>query len=302
MVKKLDKDCGSFRLFLDAIKSDKTKTTYVKAIDHFMRSLRLIDYDKVAKAKTDTVQKWLEDWVRSQKNEGLKHSTITGRLNGVELFLDMNKRVWYRKIIRKMLPSNDEIPGGKIPFTTDELFKLRQACRKPRDYALLDFLASTGIRPGAIEDPVLKLRQLVEMSHNCYAIKVYDGSKEGYWAFLIPEARKSLDDYLAARKRNGENLTQDSPLFANYETAPKTEDEHLSVYSIRRTLERLIKTAEIKRVKTGNRYDKAIVYGFRKRFNGILKINNEVNSNIAEKLMAHKNGVFYCRWPNACTS
>jgi len=72
MVKKLDKDCGSFRLFLDAIKSDKTKTTYVKAIDHFMRSQRLNDYDKVAKAKTDTVQKWLEDWVRSQKNEGLK--------------------------------------------------------------------------------------------------------------------------------------------------------------------------------------------------------------------------------------
>ena len=30
---------------------------------------------------------------------------------------------------------------------------------------------------------------------------------------------------------------------------------------------------------------------FRKRFNTILKLNNDVNSNIAEKLMAHKKGL-----------
>lgn len=30
---------------------------------------------------------------------------------------------------------------------------------------------------------------------------------------------------------------------------------------------------------------------YRKRFNGILKMNNNVNSNIAEKLMAHKKGL-----------
>jgi len=31
--------------------------------------------------------------------------------------------------------------------------------------------------------------------------------------------------------------------------------------------------------------------GFRKRFNTILKIDSEINSNIAEKLMAHKRGL-----------
>ena len=44
-------------------------------------------------------------------------------------------------------------------------------------------------------------------------------------------------------------------------------------------------------IKKGNRYDKALVYMFRKRFNTILKLNNDVNSNIAEKLMAHKKGL-----------
>jgi len=65
----------------------------------------------------------------------------------------------------------------------------------------------------------------------------------------------------------------------------------MSVYSVRRTLGKLMKAAEIQRTKVGARYDQAIVYGFRKRFNGILKMNNNVNSNIAEKLMAHKNGL-----------
>jgi len=47
----------------------------------------------------------------------------------------------------------------------------------------------------------------------------------------------------------------------------------------------------VERVKVGCRFDKALLYGFRKRFNTILKLDNDINSNIAEKLMAHKNGL-----------
>ncbi len=39
------------------------------------------------------------------------------------------------------------------------------------------------------------------------------------------------------------------------------------------------------------RYDVQADHGFRKRFNIILKIDNSVNYNIAEKLMGHKNGL-----------
>ena len=49
--------------------------------------------------------------------------------------------------------------------------------------------------------------------------------------------------------------------------------------------------AHIEKIKIGQRNDKAIIYGFRKRFNTILKIGSDVNSNVAEKLMAHKNGL-----------
>src|SRR5438309_7279275 len=49
--------------------------------------------------------------------------------------------------------------------------------------------------------------------------------------------------------------------------------------------------ARIKRTKQGNVYDIQLDMGFRKRFNTILKLNNEINSNIVEKLMAHKRGL-----------
>ena len=45
------------------------------------------------------------------------------------------------------------------------------------------------------------------------------------------------------------------------------------------------------RLKHGNRFNVQADHGFRKRFNTILKIDNSVNHNIAEKLMGHKNGL-----------
>lgn len=42
------------------------------------------------------------------------------------------------------------------------------------------------------------------------------------------------------------------------------------------------------RHKQDYRYDVQVDHGFRKRFNTILKLDNSVNHNIAEKLMGHK--------------
>jgi integrase/recombinase XerD len=45
------------------------------------------------------------------------------------------------------------------------------------------------------------------------------------------------------------------------------------------------------REKQGFCFDIQMDMGFRKRFNTILKLNSQVNSNIAEKLMGHKRGL-----------
>jgi len=48
--------------------------------------------------------------------------------------------------------------------------------------------------------------------------------------------------------------------------------------------------AGIERKKVKNRHEKAIIYGFRKRFHTTLILTDGLNPNIAEKLMGHKNG------------
>jgi len=287
----MDKDCKSFTLFLEGINRKTTQRPYSYSLDEFMKFAKLDDYDILASKDKDTLQDLLETWVISLKKRNLRVSGIRTKLSAVELFLDMNKRDWYRKIIRKLVGRDDEIPGGKIPFTTDEVFAMVKKAIKPRDIFTIHYLASTGTRPKSIEDPILRLKHVVDMSHDCKAIKIYEDSKEGYWAFLTPEASRAYNDYLKWRKINGEVITEESPLFATYPNEHQTKKTNLSADCLRQSLEKIMKSARTERVKTGNRYDKAIVYAFRKRFNGILKMNNSVNSNIAEKLMAHKRGL-----------
>jgi len=151
------------------------------------------------------------------------------------------------------------------------------------------------MRPGGLSDPILRFKHLHSLespdNEKCYGLKIYDGSKSGYWAFLTPEAATMLDTYFEQRKIKGEVLTDESPIFVN---SRKTEkfSENVSDDYARYIIYNMITQAGIKRIKVSRfRYDKAGMYMFRKRFNTILKLNNDVNSNIAEKLMAHKKGL-----------
>lgn len=289
-VPKFDKNCESFRNFDDGIRRDTTRRNYHYSLDELVRFGGFFGYDSLVKLDIDETHDLLKRWIRSMKERDLSYKAAKTKLNAPELFFDMNKKVLYKKLLHKMLPDSDQLPTGDTPFTTEDLWQMKQAAKKPRDIAVIDFLASTGIRPGSISDPVLRLKHLKEMPQKCMAVKVYGDSKEWYWAFLTPEAASSLRRYLASRTRNGEQLDDESILFKNYEN-PNKKNDWLDANSIRQMLTSVIKYAGIERKKTKNRYDKPIVYGFRKRFNTILKLNNNVNFNIAEKLMAHKRGL-----------
>ena len=275
----------SYIIFKNAIQSPKTLIQYDYGLKAFMTFSNIQSHDDLVKLDIDTIQQHLENWVMDMTSKGLRASYIRFRLSAVELFLEMNKRVIYKKILHKLIKKDTQNAGGELPFTTDEVDRMIKSTKKLRSKALIHLLASTGIRPGAIADPVLRIKHLVEMPHDCMAIHIYDESKEGYWAFLTPEAKKALNDYLNSRRLNGETITEESPLFAI------ENNEYMTADGLRLVLMGVLKAAGIARVKTGNRYDKALSYGFRKRFNGILKMDNSVNSNIAEKLMAHKRGL-----------
>lgn len=257
-----------------------------------MRFAKIKNYDDIPKLRTKKIQTLLENWVMHLSDKGLKAQSIKGKIHAVELFLEMNKMIFHKRVLHKLIPSDDYIAGGEKPFTTEEIQKMLAASAKLRTKAIIHFLASTGVRPAGITDPVLRLKHIEDMPHQCKAVRIYEDSKEGYWTFLTPEASKVMNAYFISRRLNEENLTPESPVFANFSknTVGKKND-YMSARALRQLMFNVLKAAGIERTKSGYRYDKAVVYGFRKRFNTILKLNNDVNSNVAEKLMAHKRGL-----------
>jgi len=289
---KLSDDHRSYRKFYNGCGTrESTIISYSYSMSKFMDFLidkkyikNLDEFDKLAKFESDDVTDALQDYV-FWCNKKVKGVSTRSYLNGPELFFDMNNVLYNTRIVKKSIHRDDTIPGGAKAATDDDVFELIDSCNNRLESALLHFLFSTGIRPGAIQDPILCIKHLVKMPDGCYAIKVYDQSKEGYWAFLTPEAAKALDNYINWRKINGEEITPESALFR---PTRKKKQWYLKESTARDIVYKIIRRSGIIRIKTGNRYDKAVIYMFRKRFNGKLKMDdNNINSNIAEKLMAH---------------
>ena len=61
--------------------------------------------------------------------------------------------------------------------------------------------------------------------------------------------------------------------------------------AFRHLMEELIENSSVNRIKKRNRFDIMIDHGYRKRFNTVLKLDSDVNANIAEKLMQHAKGL-----------
>jgi len=290
-IKNNSKDHRSYRRFLRGITAETTKKSYAKFLKNFIEFSKLENYDKIAELTTKQIDEYLEDYIDYLVSKGNKARTIRTNMAGIERFFIMNDCIWHKDRIRRSISKDTHIVGGKIPVTTEELQKMLKCTKSLRTIAIVHFLASTGVRPASLIDPILCMRHLVKLD-DCYAIKVYDESIEKYWVFLTPEASKALNDYHQWRKESRhEELTDDSPIFGIIDKK-NAKGDNLTDKSLRWLLGLLIKQAGIKRTKVNNkRYDKAIVYMFRKRFNGKLKMENSVNSNIAEKLMAHKKGL-----------
>jgi len=307
-IDKMKKDHPSVTKMMKTLASNEGRASYaykLQQIMAFAAEKKYVknneDFESLLTYEPEQLTDILEDFVNYLENRGLVSSSVAVTLTAVELFFEMNRRIWHKKLVKRSIQKENRISGGGEPATTEDLNLMLKYCeRSVRKRSIILFLGSTGIRPGGLIDPVLRMKHLVWMPdpanptrnpEYCYAVKIYDLSKEGYWAFLTPEASKTLQRYFDSRKRIGEEITSESPIFVNIETRWKSKYEYLSDSNLQAILSKIINGSGVTRKKVGNTYDKSVVYMFRKRFNTILKINNSVNSNIAEKLMAHKRGL-----------
>lgn len=235
--------------------------------------------------KTPALKALLVSYITHLKTKNLRSTSISLYLSSIELFLDMNEVNYPKKVIRRLLPLKDKKQGGDKPYTTQEIQRMLKTSPKFRTKTVVLIFSSTGMRPNGLHDPIITLGDMIRLPDGTVAVLIYRDSDEEFWTFFTQETVKAIDEYVNYRKLNGEHIEDSSPLIEN-------KGKPIGSRAIRHILNRVLKNAGIKRIKTGNRYDKALIYGFRKRFNTVLKISdNNVNPNIAEKLIAHKRGL-----------
>jgi integrase len=81
-----------------------------------------------------------------------------------------------------------------------------------RNKCIISLMASSGIRVGGI--PSLRIRDLELIDeYSIYKTNVYSRTRQSYFTFCSPETTTLINQYLDWRKRLGEHITVDSPLF-----------------------------------------------------------------------------------------
>lgn len=278
----------SLLVFESAVRSEYTRKNYRCTLGRFMKFVKIDDYDKLAKIPDLKLQKVLEDYIIFLKTQDLNPNSFPVMLTGLQLFYAMNDRVVNWKKIKKLLPQTIKKSGYRA-YDTKHVQTLLKSITDLRNRAIILFLASTGVRIGAMEG--LKVKHVKDTPVGCKRVIIYENTKEEYIVFLTPEASAALEDSLQKRRNDGENITPESPLFRDKYQRVTKPAKPLNYRGYRDLVKRVVRKTGLGRERIGSRYDIQLCHGFRKRFNTILKANKEINSNIAEKLMGHKNGL-----------
>jgi len=296
--KEYDENELSFIDFGNACKTEATKNSYKLSLNQFMDHAGYTSYDKLAKTPASKIKSDFADYFRYLherfKRKEIKWNYFRPRINALELFLIINDVEINFKKFKKQIPEQQTASGDQ-PYTTDEIIDMLKAS-DIRGTALVLFLASTGIRGGAIWDygNYLKFKHLQRFGDGCARITIYPDTKSKHPAMMTPESLEALDKYKRFRIANGEEIDGESPLFRNVfsnNQASRTI-KPLSKSSIDAILRRLAENIGIRTRGTSpyQRHEKRTEYGFRIRWNTIMK-NHEppLNNNKIERLFSHNN-------------
>ena len=277
----------SFQIFLSSLKSEETKKRFIFYLDKFRLHFKIKDYDSIIKLDRKQLTIMIEDYVLYLRDK-VGPNTVPTPMTAIRSFLEINDIMINWRRIRRLYPAKIKL-SGRNAWNTSDIQKMLQYSTSTRSNALIHFLASTGVRTGALDN--LKLKHVSDMPMDCKSVLIYADEIEEYYTFLTPEASKALEQYLTKRKTDGEVLTSESPVFRKFYQIGSAKSIPVHKESIESLTHRIIKKTGLREPKKGTRYDIQQNHGFRKRFNTILKMNNAVNSNIAEKLMGHRNGL-----------
>jgi len=277
----------SLEIFQESLKSPESVKMYTFIVKKFMKYHGIKDFDSVVKIEKSELQKMVETYVIYLK-KNISPNSIGAQVNPIKTFLEANDIDLNWRKIKRLFPALVKRSGSSA-YSTDDVKRMLDVTSQLRNKAVIHFLASSGVRIGAISD--LKIKHIRDMPLGCKMITVYEGSIEEYHTFLTPEASSCLDDYFNQRRKNNEILTDESPLFRKRYQIASTKARPITKSAIQAIITRALTNSSLRGQKKNNRYSEQLAHGFRKRFNTLLKLNNQVNDNAIEKMMGHSNGL-----------
>ena len=263
-------------LFESGIRAEATRKQYRTALSRFMEFCKIESYDVLANIEAKEFQIKVEDYLMAIRTR-YHYSSLNAMFSAIQLFCTMNDVLINWKKIRKMFPEKEK-PTGDRAYTVEEIRSLLDQVKSYRYRALIHLLASSGVRAGAVHE--MQLKDLTDMPNGCKSLKVYPNTKDEYTTFISPECVYYLDKYHNERKAHGEKLFENSYLFMT-DLNKKFLPEYVSI-----TMCRLCRKLK-RKLASDLRYEIMSAHGFRKRFNTIVKMRNDVNINLAERLLGH---------------
>jgi integrase len=204
----------------------------------------------------------------------------------------MNGLILHWKRLKKFKAKHYSVVEDK-PYTTDQI-KLLVESANLRDKCIILTMCSAGLRRGALQ--YLRIRDLEKIEkYNLYKISVYKKEQEQYVTFCTPECAKHIDQYLDWRRRIGEQLKPNSPIFRiEFDTVTEVNiPKAVSVYVIAFMVERLLDRTGIRTPTvdgSNQRTELMQTHGFRKFFKTTC-INAGVHPLYSEYLMGHRTGL-----------
>ena len=198
----------AYRNFIQSIRSAATKKDYIMSLTYFMRYLKIDDYEQLLKEPALIQSNIIDYIIYCREDRKLAPNSIRLHVAGIKRFYDMNDVVINWKKVFMYQPEIYKVVDDTA--YSSEQIKILVDNADMRDKAVILLLASTGMRAGAL--PKLRLKDLTEVE-NLYKIRVYKHTHEQYYCYCTHEARQSIDLYLGYRRRAGERLQDDSPLF-----------------------------------------------------------------------------------------
>jgi len=196
----------SLLLFQNYLNSKETIKQYTWYLEKFLDFYHLKDYDSLTKIEPSKLQTMIDDYIMDLKKRYSPNSLPTFYYP-LQTFFDANDVELKWKKIKRLLPKKVKLSGEEA-YTTHDVKKMLDLALTARNRALIHFLASKGVRVGAI--PQLRLKHLTEMPMGCKSVLIYDDSTEEYNAFLTPESSLSLDSYFKEAERRRTSDPQQS--------------------------------------------------------------------------------------------